>query len=214
MLQSRAWEYTPPGERLTDAVSVATSGAKKLSHSTVGGFEVAIEIVRKPAAFLDRDGVLNRDTGYVHSPSQLEWMPGADEAVRHLNEAGYHIFVVTNQAGVAHGLYEEDDIHRLHAWMNEELGRKGARVDAFYHCPYHPEGKVAAYRRVSPDRKPAPGMLLRAREQWPIDWSRSFLIGDRESDMGAAAAAGVAGHLFLGGDLLAFLLGTVLAASS
>ncbi len=168
---------------------------------------------RRPAAFLDRDGVLNRDVGYVHTPDMIEWVPGAMAAVRYLNEAGYYTFVVTNQAGVAHGYYGEDDIHALHAWMNAELGRAGARIDAFFHCPYHPEGTVEAYRRVSEDRKPAPGMLLRARREWPVDWGRSFLVGDRDSDIAAAAAAGIPGHRFEGGDLLAFLLATVLAPS-
>ena len=141
-------------------------------------------------------------------------MAGAREAVKHLNDVGYYTFVVTNQAGVAHGYYAEEDIHRLHTWVNAELRRTGAHIDAFYHCPYHPEGTVEAYRRVSEDRKPSPGMLLRAKEAWPIDWSRSFLIGDRDSDMAAAAAAGVAGHPFQGGDLLAFLLSSVLTRST
>jgi D-glycero-D-manno-heptose 1,7-bisphosphate phosphatase len=166
---------------------------------------------RRPAAFLDRDGVLNRDSGYVHTPDQFEWIPGAREAVKHLNEAGYFTFVVTNQAGVAHGYYDEASIHRLHEWMNAELRQAGARIDAFFHCPYHPEGKVEAYRRQSADRKPSPGMLLRARAEWPVDWSRSFLIGDRESDIAAAAAAGIPGHMFKGNDLLAFLLSSALA---
>jgi D-glycero-D-manno-heptose 1,7-bisphosphate phosphatase len=95
--------------------------------------------------------------------------------------------------------------------MNAELRQAGARIDAFFHCPYHPEGKVEAYRRQSADRKPSPGMLLRARAEWPVDWSRSFLIGDRESDIAAAAAAGIPGHMFKGNDLLAFLLSSALA---
>jgi D-glycero-D-manno-heptose 1,7-bisphosphate phosphatase len=166
---------------------------------------------RRPAAFLDRDGVLNHDTGYVYRPDQFEWILGAREAVKRLNDDGYYTFVVTNQAGVAHGLYAEADIHRLHEWVNAELSRAGARIDAFFHCPYHPEGKVEAYRRVSDDRKPGPGMLLRAKQEWPVDWSRSFLIGDRDSDIAAATAAGIPGHKFGGGDLLAFLLSSALA---
>ena len=166
---------------------------------------------RRPAAFLDRDGVLNHDTGYVYRPDQFEWILGAREAVKRLNDDGYYTFVVTNQAGVAHGLYEEADIHRLHEWVNAELRRSGARIDAFFHCPYHPEGKVEAYRRASDVRKPGPGMLLRARAEWPVDWSRSFLIGDRDSDIAAATAAGIPGHKFGGGDLLAFLVSSALA---
>jgi len=165
----------------------------------------------RPAAFLDRDGVLNHDTGYVHTPGRFEWITGAREAVRHLNDAGYFVFVVTNQAGVAHGYYEEATIHTLHAWVSKELARAGAHVDAFYHCPHHPEGKLAPYRRACDCRKPGRGMLLRAGQEWPIDWSGSFLVGDRDSDMAAAAAAGIPGHKFAGGDLLEFLLATALA---
>jgi D-glycero-D-manno-heptose 1,7-bisphosphate phosphatase len=168
----------------------------------------------RPAAFLDRDGVLNHDTGYVHTPDRFAWIAGAREAVRYLNDAGYLVFVVTNQAGVAHGYYEEAAIHALHAWMSAELKRGGAHIDAFFHCPHHPEGKVAAYRRDCSHRKPGPGMLLRARQQWRIDWGRSFLVGDRDSDIAAAAAAGIPGHKFPGGDLLAFLLATVLPAAA
>jgi D-glycero-D-manno-heptose 1,7-bisphosphate phosphatase len=174
-----------------------------------------LEIARmqsRPAAFLDRDGVLNHDTGYVHTPDRFEWITGAREAVKHLNDAGCYVFVVTNQAGVAHGYYDEAAIHALHEWLNGELRRTGAHIDAFYHCPHHPEGAVAAYRRTCDHRKPAPGMLLRARAQWPIDWGRSFLIGDRDSDIAAAAAAGIPGYKFVGGDLLSFLLSTALAS--
>lgn len=168
----------------------------------------------RPAAFLDRDGVLNRDTGYVHTPDRFEWIAGAREAVKHLNDAGYYVFVVTNQAGVAHGYYDESAIHALHAWLSRELQRTGAHIDAYFHCPHHPDAKVAGYRRVCDHRKPAPGMLLRARAQWPLDWSGSFLIGDRDSDIAAAAAAGIPGHKFAGGNLLAFLLSTALSASA
>jgi D,D-heptose 1,7-bisphosphate phosphatase len=164
----------------------------------------------RPAAFLDRDGVLNHDTGYVYDPVTFEWIAGAREAVKHLNDAGYYVFVVTNQAGVAHGYYEEAAIHALHEWVNGELRRGGASIDAFFHCPHHPEGKLVDYRRVCDHRKPAPGMLLSAGRRWPIDWSRSFLIGDRDSDIAAAAAAGIPGFKFAGGDLLAFLLSQVL----
>ncbi len=160
---------------------------------------------RRPAAFLDRDGVLNVDHGYIHESSRFEWIPGAKAAVKRLNDAGYYTIIVTNQGGVAHGHYEEPHIHALHAWINSELRTVGAHIDAFYHCPYHPEGKIEPYRRESEDRKPAPGMLLRAGREWPIDWERSFLIGDRATDMEAAQAAGVRSYLFEGGDLTEFL---------
>lgn len=157
----------------------------------------------KPAAFLDRDGVLNHDLDYVHRPADLVWIDGAKEAVRLLNETGFLVIVVTNQSGIGRGYYTEMDMHGLHGWMGRELAEIGAHIDAFYHCPYHPEASVAAYRADDhPDRKPNPGMLIRAMAEWPVDPARSFLIGDRESDLAAAQAAGVAGHLFQGGNLI------------
>ena len=97
---------------------------------------------RRPAAFLDRDGVLNVDHGYIHESSRFEWIPGAKAAVKRLNDAGYYTIIVTNQAGVAHGHYEEPAIQALHAWINSELRSVGAHIDAFYYCPYHPEGLI------------------------------------------------------------------------
>jgi D-glycero-D-manno-heptose 1,7-bisphosphate phosphatase len=162
-------------------------------------------IVKRPAAFLDRDGVLNEDTGYVYRHDQLRWVDQAAEAVRHLNDAGYLVFVVTNQAGIARGLYEEEHVHALHGWMREQLGRQGAHIDAIEYCPYHPEGLIERYRRVSELRKPGPGMIKKLLAEWPVDLSQSFLIGDRETDLQAAAAAGIRSHLFAGGNLLEFV---------
>jgi D-glycero-D-manno-heptose 1,7-bisphosphate phosphatase len=158
----------------------------------------------RPAAFLDRDGVLNTDRGYTHRPEQLQWIEGAREAVLALNEAGYLVFVVTNQAGVAHGFYHEADVHAFHARMQTELADIGAHIDAFYHCPFHPDATIRRYRQPShPDRKPNPGMLLKARREWRIRAKGSFLIGDRDSDIEAANRAGIPGMLFDGGNLLA-----------
>lgn len=161
--------------------------------------------MRRPAAFLDRDGVLNRDDGYVHRIDQVSWIDGAIEAVRWLNDAGYYVFVITNQAGVAHGYYGEETIHELHGWMANELQSQGAHVDAFEYCPYHPEGAVDRYRRISEFRKPAPGMIRRLQQEWPTIPSGSFVIGDRDTDMEAAAAAGLQGFKFPGGNLLHFV---------
>lgn len=161
--------------------------------------------LRRPAAFLDRDGVLNHDDNYVHRPDQVRWIEDAAAAVRWLNDAGYYVFVVTNQAGVARGYYGEAEVQALHGWMQAELRRAGAHVDAFEYCPFHPEGSVETYRRVSELRKPGPGMLLKIRETWDIDAGRSFMVGDRDIDMQAARAAGLPGHLFRGGNLLEFV---------
>jgi D-glycero-D-manno-heptose 1,7-bisphosphate phosphatase len=164
-------------------------------------------IMKRPAAFLDRDGVLNEDTGYVHRIDQVRWVEGAREAVRWLNDQGYFVFVVTNQAGVAHGFYGEEHVNELHTWMNAELAKAGAHIDCVEYCPYHPEATVERYRQVSDLRKPAPGMLKKLLTEWPVDTSRSFLVGDRTTDLEAAAAAGIRGHLYQGGNLHEFVRG-------
>ena len=143
------------------------------------------------AAFLDRDGVINVDHGYTYRPEDLLFTPTAVEGIQLLNRAGYLVIVVTNQSGVARGLYGVDDIDRFHAHMQTELGREGARIDGFYHCAYHPDGVIAEFAREHEDRKPAPGMLLRAMREWSVGREGSFMIGDRASDAESAAAAGI-----------------------
>ena len=167
-----------------------------------------------PAVFFDRDGVLNVDHGYVGTRERFEWQTGAVEAVRMTNQAGYLAVVVTNQSGVARGYFSAADVEHLHAWMNAELAAAGARIDRFYMCPYHAEASIEAYRVDNhPDRKPNPGMLLRAIAELDIDPSRSILFGDSETDLMAAAAAGVRGVRF-GGGHLADLVRTHLTALS
>ena len=161
----------------------------------------------RPALFLDRDGVLNEDRGYVSRWEDFAWIPGAKEAVCAFNRAGWLVIVVTNQSGVGRGYYTEADMHALHARMGEELAAAGGRIDAFYFAPHHPEAPVETYRHPDPpDRKPNPGMILRALSEWPIDRERSVLVGDKTSDMDAAARAGIRGLLFKGGDLRDFLV--------
>lgn len=150
----------------------------------------------RPAAFLDRDGVLNIDHGYVHRLEQLDLIAGAAQAVRLLNEAGFLVIVVTNQSGVARGLYGEDDVRRFNDAVRQRLADAGARIDAFYYCPHHPQGTVARYAVACDCRKPKQGLLEQATRDFAIDRAHSFMIGDKDDDVTAAAAFGIRGIKF------------------
>jgi D-glycero-D-manno-heptose 1,7-bisphosphate phosphatase len=149
----------------------------------------------RPAAFLDRDGVLNIDTGYPHRGEDLVLTVTAAAAVRRLNEAGYWVLVLTNQSGVARGLFTLDAVDAFHEAMQARLAQAGARVDAFYVAPYHPDGTTAPFNIHHEDRKPGAGLFHRALRDFPVLMQRSFMIGDKPSDMEAARRAGVRGVL-------------------
>jgi D-glycero-D-manno-heptose 1,7-bisphosphate phosphatase len=164
---------------------------------------------RRPALFLDRDGVINRDLGYVGSRERFRWTATALAAIRAATDAGWHVFVVTNQSGVARGLYDEAAVADLLGWMTDMARAAGGTIDDLRYCPFHPDATLPAYRRDSDWRKPAPGMLLDLMRAWELDPARCALIGDQPSDLAAAAAAGMAAHMFDGGDL-SRLVGEVL----
>jgi D-glycero-D-manno-heptose 1,7-bisphosphate phosphatase len=150
--------------------------------------------MRPRAVFLDRDGTLNVEKNYLFRVEDWEWLPGAIEAIQMLNQLGFQVVVVTNQAGIARGLYSVQDLERLHAWVNEDLSRHGATIDAYYFCPHHPDFGVPCSCR-----KPEPGLLFRAAQERGIDLARSFLVGDKATDILAGIAAGCVPFLLASG---------------
>lgn len=159
----------------------------------------------RPAVFFDRDGVLNEDDGYGFDPDKIRWVAGARQAVKAVNDAGYFAFVVTNQSGVAKGFYEERHVRSLHEWMSRQLAIVGAHIDAFEFCPHHPSGLIERYRVICNCRKPKPGMIRNLLQRYPVDIGASFMVGDRQSDLDAARAAGIRAHLFDGSNLNTFI---------
>jgi len=144
----------------------------------------------RPAIFLDRDGVIIDDVHHLSTPTQVQMIPGAAEAIAALNRAGWPVVVVTNQSGVARGLFTVDVLHAVHRRIAEQLVEKGARVDAYFFCPHYPTADVAEYRQECSCRKPKPGMLVQAARELSLDLSHSWTIGDRDTDLQAGAAAG------------------------
>lgn len=154
---------------------------------------------RRAALFLDRDGVVNVERNYVHRIEDFEFVPGIFELCSSAVALGYLPVVVTNQAGIGRGYYTEADFQSLTAWMRAQFRSRGVDIAGVYHCPYHPSAGVGAYRRESFDRKPNPGMLLRAAHDLRLDLARSAFVGDKDSDMAAGRAAGVRHLLWLTG---------------
>lgn len=143
------------------------------------------------ALFLDRDGVINVDLGYVHKPEQVVFVDGIFDLVSEAKRLGYVVVVVTNQAGIGRGYYSEEDFHRLMAWMGNQFVQRGGKLDAVYFSPFHPEHGLGHYRRTSDCRKPAPGMIVRAKKELDLDLYESIIIGDKASDVTAGLAAEV-----------------------
>tara|TARA_A100001015_G_scaffold284991_1_gene352059 strand:+ start:5536 stop:6036 length:501 start_codon:yes stop_codon:yes gene_type:complete len=158
----------------------------------------------KPAAFLDRDGVINREKEFVYKIKDFEWIEGSQESIKYLNENNYHVFIVSNQSGIARGLYTEEDVLYLHEYVNEELRKIDAHVDEFFISPYHPMFPNK-FKNLAHLRKPRIGMLKIAESKWLIEKKNSFLIGDKESDIECAIKYGIRGYLFNSKNLLEFI---------
>jgi D-glycero-D-manno-heptose 1,7-bisphosphate phosphatase len=155
--------------------------------------------VPQPALFLDRDGVVNVDSGYVYRKEDFIFIEGIFSLVRTARKAGYLIVIITNQAGIGRGYYDEKQFHTLMQWVKEQFQRNDADLDAVYYCPDHPEHGIGVYKRDTGMRKPGPGMLLQAAQEHDIDLSASVMIGDSYKDMAAGETAGV-GMLFYFGS--------------
>jgi len=145
----------------------------------------------RPVVFLDRDGVINQDAGYVHRIGEFRFIDGVFDACQVIRRTGYRLIVITNQAGIARGYYTEEDFHELTRWMLGEFRRHEIEIDDVYYCPHHPVHGLGSYRRDCDCRKPAPGMILRAARERSIDLQHSILVGDKATDIAAGRAAGV-----------------------
>lgn len=143
------------------------------------------------ALFLDRDGVINKDINYLCKVEDFEFIDGIFELCHYFVENGFMIIVVTNQAGIARGFYTEDDFHNLTDWMVDEFKKRRVELKKIYYCPFHATEGIGKYKRDSYDRKPNPGMLLKAQEEFNLNLEHSILVGDKESDIEAGINAGV-----------------------
>ncbi|MER2491883.1 D-glycero-beta-D-manno-heptose 1,7-bisphosphate 7-phosphatase [Catenovulum sediminis] len=149
------------------------------------------------ALFLDRDGVINVDRGYVHTISEFEFVPGIFDLCLKAQQQGYKIVVVTNQSGIARGFYTEDDVRRLHIWMSQRFAQHNVLVSAIYYCPHHPDHGGVQYQHNCLCRKPNPGMIKRAAREGDIDLANSIMVGDKISDMQAAQSAGITNRVLV-----------------
>ncbi len=163
------------------------------------------QLLSRAALFLDRDGVCNVDHGWVGTAERFEWIEGALSAIKEATARRLHVFVVTNQSGIARGYYTEDQLKALHHWMLNQVLAAGGTIDDWRYCPFHPEGELLEYRRSSDWRKPGPGMIVDLVKAWRLDRSRCVMVGDQTTDLAAAEAAGIAGYLFPGGNLATFV---------
>jgi len=152
------------------------------------------------ALFLDRDGVLNVDKGYVSQIDDFEFVPGVFGALRQAQKQGYSLFIITNQSGIARGLYTEADYHRLTEWMQDQFATENITITGIYFCPYHSEGTIPEFTQASDLRKPNPGMLFLAQQEHGVNLEESILIGDKEADIEAGTRAGLATTILVCGE--------------
>ena len=148
---------------------------------------------KRPAVFLDRDGTLIHDAGYLNRHSQVKFFPDSVKALKLLRKAGFYLFIVSNQSGAARGYFPESSIRKVHRHIQSWLNSKGARIDRFFYCPHYPEGKVKSLSWVCACRKPNPGMILEASKKYPVDLKRSYAVGDKMDDLLLARNARLAG---------------------
>ena len=162
-------------------------------------------VLKRRALFLDRDGTINIDYGWVGSRRRWEFVAGAEDAIRMATEAGWHVFVVTNQSGIARGYYDVSEVDDLHAWVGDAVRQRGGTIDDVRIAPHHPEAVRPEFRQDSDWRKPKPGMVLDLLRAWRLDPRRCIMVGDQATDVAAAAAAGMPGYRFDGGNLADFI---------
>ena len=170
-------------------VDIGTPGSLKEAKNRVWG-------KNKKAVIFDRDGTLNIDNGYTHKVKDLSWIDGAKELIKHLNDLNYLVFVATNQAGIAKGKYEVNDMHNFHNAMQKNLFDIGAHIDKFYYCPYHIDGIVENYKLDSKDRKPNTGMLEKILQDWNLSKEGMLLVGNSLSDVKCAENFKIKGFLY------------------
>jgi D,D-heptose 1,7-bisphosphate phosphatase len=167
--------------------------AMKVADASMGHAPLAaLSQIPRPGILLDRDGTIIVDHGYVGSTDRVDFIDGAPEAIASFNRAGLPVALVTNQAGVARGLYSIEDVALVHRYIAERLAERGAHIDLFLFCPYHPDGVIEAFARTSEDRKPRPGMAKAAEAALNLDLTASWVVGDRQEDIGLAEAVGAA----------------------
>lgn len=161
--------------------------------------------MNKPAVFLDRDGTINKEKGYVYRIEDFEWIDGARDAIKLFNDKGYYVFIVTNQSGIGRNFFKIEDVEQLHEYINKDLSLINARIDEFFFSPYHHSNKSNIFDHLKNLRKPNTGMLEEACKKWNVNKEKSFLIGDSSSDIECAKNFGIKSFLFHEKNLLKFV---------